>query len=73
MPIFTNDGHISLDALTLQILDDLPASWTIPVEQHLSSCCRCQVDRMEIHELIAELRRLARRPPPQDRRAPMTN
>jgi anti-sigma factor RsiW len=73
MSIFTNDGHISRDALTLQILDDLPALWIIPVEQHLSSCCRCQVDRMEISELIADLRRLAKRPPPRDRRAAMTN
>ncbi|MCE5309847.1 MAG: hypothetical protein LLG20_19605 [Acidobacteriales bacterium] len=73
MSIFTHDGHISRDALSLQILDDLPASWVIPVEKHLSFCYRCQADRMEISELIADLRRLAKQPPPRDRRASTVN
>jgi hypothetical protein len=73
MSIFTNLGHVSQDALSLQVLDDLPVRWVLPVEQHLCSCHRCQVALTEMKELIAALRMLAKQPPPRDRPTPMVN
>jgi anti-sigma factor RsiW len=73
MSMFTNAGHVSQDALSLHALDDLPVSWVIPVEQHLSTCDHCQVEKKEVEEVIAALRRLARPSPPLDRSTPIVN
>jgi hypothetical protein len=73
MSIFTNAGHVSRDALSLQVLNDLPGRWVEPVGEHLSSCNRCQLELMEIGELIAALRMLAKPSLPSNRRATMAN
>jgi len=73
MSIFTNAGHVSRDALSLQVLDDLPESWAVPVEEHLSACNHCRLELVEIGELIAALRMLAKPSLSRNRRAPMVN
>jgi hypothetical protein len=73
MSIFTNAGHVSRDALSLQVMADLPGRWVEPVEEHLSTCNRCQLEMMEIGELVEALRMLAKPSRPRDRRAPMVN
>ncbi|MCL5746324.1 MAG: hypothetical protein M1541_20730 [Acidobacteria bacterium] len=73
MSIFTNAGHVSREALSLQAMDDLPGSWIVPVVKHLSFCSRCRAELMEIEQLIAALRMLAQSSLPKNSRASMVN
>jgi hypothetical protein len=62
---FTKSGHLTVEALDLYVLRDLPPAQQFCAGKHVGRCKRCDKAREQAQEFVALLRRIAAaaRPP----------